>query len=253
MGPAARSLLYRALAFTVVLELLLVPAILFWPNFRDNLDALRGMMPFKAAREMLDQFGNAGAAGYVCGQQFFKACNTLGTTAAVLFAAGAVAGEAQRGTLELWLARPLSRRRILLERFAAGALAVIVPVFVTSATIPWLATRVGEELPLDSMLLCAAHQSTLLLAIYAATFFLSTVGSNPMLIGFSMLLFAIFQFAIYLIERVTHFSLFRLVDIPRFLAICEHGSLDPRVVLPMLAASLALVIASVVAFERRVP
>jgi ABC-type transport system involved in multi-copper enzyme maturation permease subunit len=58
---------------------------------------------------------------YVTGQHFFKGCNTLGTAAAVLLAVGAVAGEAHRGTLEIWLARPLSRRRILSERWVQGA------------------------------------------------------------------------------------------------------------------------------------
>ena len=253
MGSAARALILRALAFTVVLELLLVPAILFWPNFRDNIDALRGMMPFKAAREMLDQFGTAGAAGYVCGQQFFKACNTLGTAAAVLLAAGAVAGEAHRGTLEIWISRPISRRRLLLERWAGGALAVVLPVFATSATIPWLATFVDERISLAAMLLCAVHQSVLLLAIYSATFFFSTIGSNPLGIGFAMLLFMISQFAIYLIEKVTHYSLFRLADIPVFLRICSSRSLDPATVLPLLCASVLLVVASLIAFERRVP
>lgn len=253
MGGTTRALLLRALAFTLVLELLLVPAVLFWPNFRDNLDALRGLMPFKAAREMLDQFGSAGAAGYVCGQQFFKACNTLGTAAAVLFAAGAVAGEAHRGTLEIWLSRPVSRKRLLLERWAGGAAAVAIPVFLTSATIPWLSGFVEEQIPLDAMLLCAAHQSALLLAFYSATFFFSTLGSNPLGIGFAMLLFAIFQFAIYLIERVTHYSLFRLADIPTFIEICSSRSLDPSIVLPLLGVSAIFVIASLLAFERRVP
>ncbi|MBK8179421.1 MAG: ABC transporter permease [Planctomycetes bacterium] len=255
MGAATRSLLWRALALTLTLEALLVPAVLFWPNFRDNLDSLRGMMPFKAARDMLDQFGSAGAAGYVCGQQFFKACNTLGTAAAVLFAAGAVAGEAHRGTLELWLSRPVPRRRLLLERWGAGALALVLPVFLTSATIPWLIGQadVEEEIALSAMLLCAAHQSALLLAIYSATFFCSSVGSNPMAIGFAMLFLTVFQFAIYLIERVTHYSLFRLADIPRFIAICERGELDLRIVLPLLCASGVFVLASVLAFDRRVP
>jgi ABC-2 type transport system permease protein len=253
VGSLARSVIYRALALTLVLELLLVPAVLFWPNFRDNLDALRGLMPFKAARQMFDQFGSAGAAGYVCGQQFFKACNTLGTAAAVLFAAGAVAGEAQRGTLEIWLARPISRRRLLLERWAGGALALALPVFVTSATIPWLATFVNENIGMTSMLLCAAHQSALLLAIYSATFLISTVGSNPLGIGFAMLLFVIFQFAIYLIERATHFSLFRLADIPKLIKICNTHTLDYSILLPLLGASLVFVIAAVFCFERRVP
>ncbi len=253
MHAGVRSLFLRALGFAIVLETLLVPAILFWPKFRENIDSLRGLMPFKAARDMLDQFGQAGAAGYVCGQQFFKACNTLGTTAAVLFAAGAIAGEAHRGTLELWLSRPISRRRLLLERWASGALAVVIPVFLTSSSIPWLLTFVDEKLPLGAMLLCAAHQSALLVAIYSATFFFSTLGSNPLGIGFGMLMFSIFQFAIYLIEKVTHYSLFRLADIPRFITICETGRLDWQVVAPLLLTSALFVCASMIAFERRVP
>ena len=89
--------------------------------------------------------------------------------------------------------------------------------------------------------------------LYSVTFFASTLGSNPMAIAFGMLLFAIFEFAIYLVQRVTHFSLFRLVDIPRFLSICNQESLDLAVVLPMLGASALALVASVVAFERRVP
>jgi ABC-type transport system involved in multi-copper enzyme maturation permease subunit len=253
MSTSARSIFLRALALFVVLELLLVPAILFWPSFRDNVASLQLMMPFKAARQILDQFANTGALGYICGQQFFKACNTLGTAAAVLFAAGAVAGEAHRGTLELWLSRPLSRRRILLERYASGALAVVIPVLLTTATIPWLATFVEEELELVPLLLCAVHQSCLLLAFYSATFFFSTVGTNPLGIGFAMLLFTIFEFAIYLIEKVTHWSLFRLADIPQFVKIAERGALDPRLVLPLLGASALFLGASLFAFERRVP
>ncbi|HTF90361.1 MAG TPA: ABC transporter permease subunit [Planctomycetota bacterium] len=253
MDSSTRGILWRALAFTLVLELLLVPAVLFWPSFRDNITALQAMMPFKAARAMLDQFAGSGAAGYICGQQFFKACNTLGIAAAVLFAAGAVAGEAHRGTLELWLSRPVSRKRILLERWLGGALAVVLPVFLTTATIPWLATFVDTKLDLYPLLLCAAHESCLLLAFYSATFFCSTVGSNPLGIGFGMLLFAIFQFAIYLVEKITHYSIFRLVDIPHFVQICNRASLDLRLVAPMLLVSIVFVVASLIAFERRVP
>ncbi len=253
MSNSTRSILLRGLAFTLVLELLLVPAVLFWPNFRDNIGALQAMMPFKAARELLDQFGQAGATGYICGQQFFKACNTLGTAAAVLFAAGAVAGEAHRGTLELWLSRPISRRRLLLERWLGGALAIVLPVFLTSSTIPWLASHDDEHLPLWPILLCAAHQSCLLLTLYSATFFFSTVGSNPLGIGFAMLLFSIFQFAIYMIETITHYSLFRLADIPTFVEICNRGALNPRIVLPLLLVSVLFIVVSLIAFERRVP
>ena len=253
MSSSTRSIVLRGLAFALVLELLLVPAVLFWPSFRDNVATLQVMVPFKAARAILDDFTQAGATGYICGQQFFKACNTLGVMAAVLFAAGAVAGEAHRGTLELWLSRPISRRRLLLERWSGGALAIVLPVFLTTATIPWLSTYVNEHMRLAPLLLCAAHQSSLLLAFYSATFFFSTVGSNPLGIGFAMLLFSIFQFAIYLIETITHYSIFRLADIPTYVEICNKRALNLHIVLPLLAVSILFVVASLLAFERRVP
>ena len=43
----------------------------------------------------------AGVSAYVTAQHFFKGCNTLGAACAILFAFGAIAGEAHRGTLYL--------------------------------------------------------------------------------------------------------------------------------------------------------
>jgi ABC-type transport system involved in multi-copper enzyme maturation permease subunit len=253
MGHESRAALWRALAFAVVLEALLVPAILFWPQFRDNLDNLKGMVPIHSLRRILDNMGDAGAAGYVTGQQFFKACNTLGTAAAVLFAMGAVAGEAQRGTLELWLARPMSRKRLLFERWLQGALALALPVYLTTASIPWLLTFVEEELGQWPLCLCSTQQVLLLLAIYSATFLCSTMGRSPLTIGFGMLLFMIFEFALYLIQEVTHYSIYRLTDVPHFITIVERERLDPVVIASLALAIAVFLGASMFAFERRVP
>jgi hypothetical protein len=217
MGRPVRTLALFALGYALVLELLLVGAILWWPDFEKNVPALRAMAPMKVLKTVVSELEAGGVFAYVAGQQYFKACNTLGTAAAVLFAVGAVAGEAHRGTLELWLARPYSRARILAERFSVGALALLIPVFATSATIPWLAGFVDEELSLGPLLLCSAHESCLLLAIYAFTFLLSSLGSNPTKIALGVLLVTTFEFAIYMIERVTHWSLYRLSDVPDFM------------------------------------
>jgi ABC-type transport system involved in multi-copper enzyme maturation permease subunit len=253
MGRESRFYLWGGLAYLVVLELLLVGAILFWPQFEDNLDALREMAPMAALKSMVDQIGVGGVAAYVNGQHFFKGCNTVGTLAAVVFAMGAVAGEAQRGTLELWLARPVSRRRLLLERWAGGALATVVPVFLTTLSVPWLLRCVHEELPLGPLLLGAAHESILLLAIYALTFLWSCLSSRPMPIAFGMLLFTVFQFSIYLIQDVTHWSLFRLADIDVFARIGAAHALDLRVVVPLALAAAVCLALSLAAFARRVP
>lgn len=253
MGREIRSYALRALGYALVLEIMLAAAILFWPSMEANLDAFLDMAPNKLTSGFVDAIARGGVVAYVNLQHFFKGCNTLGVAAAVLFAMGAIAGEAHRGTLEVWLARPLSRRRILLERWTLGALAVVLPVFLTSLSVPWLLERVHEEMPLRPLLLCSAHESAFLLAIYSATFLLSSVGRNPTRIAFGMLFLMILQFAIYLVMEATHWSIFRLVDIQELARIWMTGRLDWKICAPMLLFSAIALAGSLFAFERRVP
>lgn len=253
MDRELKAALWRALAYALVLEAMLAGAILFWPNFKDNIGALKALAPLKVMKDMVDALGQGGVIAYVNGQHFFKGCNTLGCAAAVLFAMGAVAGEAQRGTLEIWLARPLSRRRILCGRYAAGALAVSLPVFATTLTIPWLLSLVGEEMRLWPLLLCSTHQALFLIAIYSTTFFLSSIGHKPTSIAFVMLFSTTFEFSLYLIQSATHWSVFRMVDIGTFGRIFSAGALDWRLCAPFVAVSVIGLGASLHAFQRRVP
>jgi ABC-2 type transport system permease protein len=253
MGRALRSTLGRAVGFFVVLELMLIPAVLYWPEFARHAKQLRAMAPLPVMRDLVDTLEQGGVFAYVTGQHFFKGCNTLGTAAAVLLAVGAIAGEAHRGTLEILLARPVSRARVLTERFLAGAIAVAAPVVATTLTIPMLLERVGQTLPYGPLLLAAVHESLLLLALYSVGFFLSAISRAPLGIAFGLLFFTIFQFAIYLVERLTHWSLFRLADVERFLFIQQNGRLDLRVVAPLAGVVVLGYVASLIAFRRRTP
>jgi ABC-2 type transport system permease protein len=250
----ARGLVLFALGYGLILELLLVAAVLYWPDFLANVDSIRKLAsPIPILGEKLSEMQDAGVFGYVAGQHFFKACNTLGTAAAVLFAAGAVAGEAQRGTLELLLARPFSRARILLERYLSGWLAFALPIFLTSATIPPLAAGVGETVRPTSCWLGAVHQVVFLTSLYGLTFLLSTLGSNPTRIALAVLFGTTCSFGLYMVKTATHWSLFRLCDIDDFVRIDRERTLDPRVLLPLLAVMALAYLAAQLAFRRRVP
>lgn len=242
-----------ALAYFVILELMIAAGVLYWPYFEDNTEGLRNLLPIPVLKTLVGELERAGVVGYVVGQQFFKGCNTLGTAAAALFAAGAVAGEVHRGTLEIWLARPFSRLRILSSRYAAGALATTIPVFLSSATIPWFADRVGEDMDVVPLLWCSAYQSLFLLAIYSVTFLFSTLGSNPTRIALAVLFFTTFEFALYMVGEVTHWSLYRLSDLDDYIKTYEQSALDPSLSGMLAAVSLVAFTASVVAFRRRVP
>lgn len=226
MGRELRSYFLRALGFFVVLEVMLVPAIIWWPQFTENIGSIKNMAsPLPVLRGLVDQVEQLGVTGYVIGQQFFKGCNTLGATAAVLLAMNAVAGEAHRGTMEVWLARPLSRGRLLTERYVLGWLATNLPVLASSATIPWLLSFVDESMHWNDILLCTLYQSLFLGCIYTISFVLSCLVSQPTRIAFVMLFLSIFQFALYLVDTITHYSLFRLVDVKEFAIITQRDEL----------------------------
>ncbi len=253
MRFAMRAYGIPSLVYFLLLEAMLAAAILFWPEFQKNAGMLKAMAPISMLKDMVDSLAQGGIEAYVVGQHFFKGCNTLGTAAGVLFAAGAVAGEVQRGTLELWLARPFTRRRLLLTRWLCGALALCLPIFVSTATVPWLLTFVDAEASTYALMLAATHQCVFLLATYSLTFLCSTLFDSPMGIALSVLFFTTLEFSIYLVKVATHWSLFRLADIGVFMDIMSKETLRADMVLPLVGISLACLAASLAAFSRKVP
>jgi hypothetical protein len=114
-------------------------------------------------------------------------------------------------------------------------------------------TFVKEPGTLPPYLLAAVHECVFLVAIYSLTFCWSSVSRRPLLIATGMLFMTILQFALYLVERVTQWSLIRLVDIEVLLKIQAQRALDVSIVLPLIAFSAVCLAVSQIAFARRVP
>jgi ABC-type transport system involved in multi-copper enzyme maturation permease subunit len=254
MGREGRAYAIFGLGFGLVLEAMLVAAVLWWPAFHEHAGALKGFLSKIPVRgDIVELADRTGVKGYVFGQHFFKGCNTMGSAAAILFAMGAVAGEAFRGTMEIWLARPVSRLRLLGERFVYGLAALWIPIIVSSLTIPWLLTFVDESMSFSALWGCILHQCLFLGSLYSVTFLLSAVGSQPVAIAFGMLLFVSFQFSIYLVKTITHWSFYRLADLDVLLAISGTRGLVWLHEAALLGVHLLCFGAAYWAFRRRVP
>lgn len=254
MFRGARGYLIYGLGFFVVLEIMLVAAVYWWPTFEENLPSIKAIAaPIKILSSLVDQVDQFGVSGYIVGQHFFKGCSALGTAAAVLFAANAIAGEAHRGTMEIWLARPVSRLRLMSERWLGGLMVVTVPVFATSATVPYLLSMFDKTMPMSDLMRCSVHMSAFLAAIYAVAFLWSSYGSEPMRISFVMLFASVMVFALYLVEGVTHYSLYRLVEIKVFMRIITEDAMNWTLLAPMLACTVVAYVLSARAFGQRVP
>jgi hypothetical protein len=249
------SAFWGAFGYGLILLAMLVPAVAFYPKFAENISSLRALAPLPVLQTLVDELEAGGLWAYIAGQQFFKAANTVGVAAAVLFAVMGPALEAQRGTLEILLARPYSRTRILLERYAAGALAVTVPIFLTTWSVPAQLAYFGieERLPWELLTLASVHQSLLLLTIYSVTFALCAAGRHPIPIAFTVLFLTTLQFGIYMVQNWTHWSLFRLTDVQRFMDIEHDLALDLSRVLPMAAVSALFLLLAWWLFRRRLP
>ena len=101
--------------------------LLYWPTVKDNpeLDRFLRGLP-EAVRALTGRSSLTSPAGYLNAELFALMVPLLLLVTAIGMGARAIAGEEERGTLELLLSAPISRRRVLLEKVAAGVLMLAV-------------------------------------------------------------------------------------------------------------------------------
>jgi hypothetical protein len=106
---------------------------------------------------------------------------------------------------------------------------------------------------LDRLLLCATHQCLFLGAIFSVTFLISCASSEPTRISMAVLFFTIFEFGIYLVKTVTHWSIYRLADIEVYHKVLVSGALDWSIAGPLLGVNVLGFWGGYVLLQRRCP
>jgi len=129
MTILAKSLRDRrrgVLAWSAGLAGLTALIFLYWPTVKGNpeLDRFFSGLP-EAVRALTGHTRLTDPAGYLNAELFSLMIPLLLLVVAIGMGARAIAGEEERGTLELLLSAPLSRRRVLLEKVAAGVLILL--------------------------------------------------------------------------------------------------------------------------------
>lgn len=250
-----RSSLGRGLIFAIFLLAHLAVIIGFYPKFVEQQGALLSIA--KSLGGVFSKTAEISAKsewGYMASQQYFKFADTLGTFVAVLYAASAIASDASRRTLEIWLAQPIPRWRQLVERYLAGALSIALPLVATSALAPAIGQLVGVELSSTAgeWTLAGLHATAFLLVIYGLTFLISTRADQlvrPVLI---VALSGAAAYAMYFVPVLTDFSPYRYADADTFVKI-QSGGLNSTVFGVLLALNAALLGLSLWSFSRRLP
>lgn len=138
-----------------------------YPTVRDNPDLNKMVDDYPEALKAFMAFGGdvdyVSGAGYLGSELFSFMVPLLLLIAAIGAGARATAGEEERGTLDLLLANPLSRRRLIADKLAALAAEIVV-----LAAVLWLSLLVGVEIVgihVSAAHLAAATASAALLAV----------------------------------------------------------------------------------------
>ncbi len=116
-----------------------------YPSVRDNPELNRLVQDYPDALKAFIAFGGSvdyvSGAGYLGSELFSFMVPLLFAIAAIGSGAAAIAGEEERGTLELLLSQPVTRRRVAAEKLAA----MVAEVGVLTIVL-WLALWVGAAL-----------------------------------------------------------------------------------------------------------
>ncbi|MCP3977050.1 MAG: ABC transporter permease subunit [bacterium] len=150
----------------------------FWPTLQRDSDALMDLME-GLPEGMLNLFGAEEASAFLTGPGFVnsRVFASVGSFIAIFFAismgTAAIAGEEDKRTLDLLLATPTPRDRIVLESFAAQAVLTTV-----LATVVWIALLVADPLLDIGLSVTGVTAASIGMALLALSF-----GSLALMIG----------------------------------------------------------------------
>ena len=145
-----RGLLWWSLGLAGLVTMLVA----VYPTVRDNPDLTKLVEQYPEALKSFLSFGGGvdytSGAGYLGSELFSFMIPLLFLVAAIGAGSRAIAGEEEKGTLDLLLANPVSRRRVVLEKLGALVLELLALGFVL-----WIGLVIGGHAA--TMKVSAAH------------------------------------------------------------------------------------------------
>jgi ABC-2 type transport system permease protein len=150
----------------------------FWPTLQRDSDALMELME-SLPEGMLNLFGASEAVEFLTGPGFVnsRVYASVGSFIVIFFAismgTAAVAGEEDKGTMDLLLANPIPRDRVVLETFAAQAFLTTVLAALVAGLLLVTDPMLDVGLPIGGVI--AASTGMILLAL--------SFGSLALMVG----------------------------------------------------------------------
>ncbi len=247
-----RSLLWWGLGLVA----LTVVTVLYYPTIRDTPELNRMMENLPEGLRALigGEADLLSAAGYLNSQLFSLMVPLLFLIYAIGLGAAAIAGEEERGKLDLLLAQPVGRRRLVLDTFAA-----LATLLAALGVVLWLAVWTGArlvELPIGGGRLAAATASAALMALLFGTLALAlggATGRRSLALGVGAAVAAAGYVLNGMAPLVDALAPLRRLS-PFYYAVGAdplRNGLEPAHVAVLMLSTAALLLLTLVAFDRR--
>ncbi len=230
-----------------------------WPSLRTHVDTLNQLWQSYPA-SIRKAFGGENFAfatfdGFLSVEYLKQMWVIVMIAFMVSIATGAIAGEIEKGTMELLLSQPISRRAILVTRHFFLSLSTLLIIGASLAPIAAGAPIVGGDLRNLGLLLLIVPAFLFYMAIGSVSFFFSTIFNSRGRAIFTSLGLIIFWYALDILAKINdtishvHFlSLFYYWDPYRYLHDLNFAWGDAAVLVGVILVSTA---AAVIWFERR--
>jgi len=237
---------------------LVVLYIAFYPSIKESAAALQAYID-KMPEALRTAFVGSGTdyvtpVGYLTSEVFTFMTPLLFIVFALIAGSGAVAGEEEKGTLDILLSNPISRWQILVEKFVAMCLSVTILAAILALTLIIGSPTVDLDVSPQRILDMVISVELLALAFGSVSLFLgAATGIRAVSIGITGALMVV-SFLVNALAPVVDF----LKDLQKFSPFFHYIGDNPLLVglqgghvLVLLGITILCLSLSVIAFERR--
>lgn len=173
----------------------------------------------------------------------------------ITLGSGEIAGEIEKGTIEVLLAQPLSRTKIFLGKYMAGFLVLLLFIFASVYSVVPLATIHSVELNLKGYFTIFVLGIFLTLAIYSITMMFSSIFSTkgkPAALAAGILIFMyaanLFSKLQESVENLRYLSFFHYFDYNKALI---DSQIDSLAIVIFATVSFICTLIGLVVFVKR--
>ena len=202
----------KLLAFLVFMAAVSVVQTVFWPTFKKLLPTLMEVVP-KQLEWLIAEMQREGFVYFTITQQFMKNVGMFGSALAIILGASAVAKEVEAGTMELLLAQPISRMRVLAEKYLFNLGVLALPVLFSTALVYPSALFIGENINPEALLVAGVYSLSLVAVIYSFTFFLGVLIDTQMQVIVGSLALCLLMMILAVFKSTSFLSLYRYMDL----------------------------------------